>query len=81
MSGRYTEIMPPERLVSTESWGGDFPEALNTLLLSEQDGQTTITQRLLFPSKEARDAALKTGMLEGMSATYERLDDYLATIA
>jgi uncharacterized protein YndB with AHSA1/START domain len=79
-SGRYTEIVPPERLVSTESWGGAFPEMLNTLLLSEQDGKTTITQRLLFSSKEARDAALKTGMLEGMSATYEHLDDYLATI-
>jgi uncharacterized protein YndB with AHSA1/START domain len=79
-SGRYTEIVPPERLVSTESWGGGFPEMLNTLLLAEQDGKTTITQRLLFPSKEARDAALKTGMLEGMSSTYEHLDDYLAAI-
>ena len=81
MSGRYTEIVPPERLVSTESWGAGLPETLNTLLLSEQYGKTTITQRLLFPSKETRDAALQTGMLEGMSTTYERLDDYLATIA
>jgi uncharacterized protein YndB with AHSA1/START domain len=81
MHGLYKEIVPPERLVSTESWGGDFPETLNTLLLSEEDGKTTITQQMLFPSKEARDAALKTGMQEGMSISFERLDEYLATIA
>jgi uncharacterized protein YndB with AHSA1/START domain len=81
MQGLYKEIVPPERLISTESWGGDFPETLNTLLLSELDGKTTITQQMLFPSKEARDAALKTGMLEGMSRTFERLDEYLTTMA
>ena len=81
MHGLYKEIVPPERLVSTESWGGDFPETLNTLLLSEEDGKTTITQQMLFPSKEARDAALKTGMQEGMSIGFERLDKYLASVA
>ena len=80
MHGVYQEVVPPERLVSTESWGGDWPETLNTLLLSEQGGRTTITQRVRYGSKEARDAALKTGMLEGMSMTYERLDVYLATM-
>ena len=44
MRGVYREIVPPERLVSTESWGGDWPETLNTLILSEEDGKTTITQ-------------------------------------
>ena len=43
MRGVYQEIVPPERLVSTESWGGDWPETLNTLILSEEDGKTTIT--------------------------------------
>jgi uncharacterized protein YndB with AHSA1/START domain len=80
MHGRYKEIVPPERLISTESWGGDLPETLNMLLLSEQDGKTTITQQMLFPSKESRDAALKTGMLEGMSRTFEWLDEYLVTV-
>src|SRR5215210_4661522 len=41
--GVYREIVPPERLVSTESWGGDWPETINTLILSEQDGKTTIS--------------------------------------
>ena len=33
MRGVYREVVPPERLVSTESWGGDWPETLNTLVL------------------------------------------------
>jgi uncharacterized protein YndB with AHSA1/START domain len=81
MRGVYQEIVPSERLVCTESWGGDWPETLNTLLLSEEGGKTTITQRLLYPSKEARDAALKTGMQEGASESFDRLAEYLATMA
>ena len=81
MRGVYQEIVPPERLVSTESWGGDWPETLNTLLLSEENGKTTITQRVRYASKEARDAALRTGMLEGMSVSFDRLAEYLATMA
>ena len=81
MRGVYREIMPPERLVSTESWGGDWPETLNTLILTEKDGKTTITQTVLYPSKEARDAALKTGMKEGVSQSFDRLAEYLSTMA
>jgi uncharacterized protein YndB with AHSA1/START domain len=81
MRGVYQEIVPPERLISTESWGGEWPETLNTLVLSEADGKTTITNRVLYPSREARDAALKTGMQEGMSESFDRLAKYLATMA
>jgi len=80
MRGVYKEVAPPERLVSTESWGGDWPETLNTLVLSEEDGKTTIAQRMRYPSKEARDAALRTGMQEGMSVSFDRLAEYLATL-
>jgi uncharacterized protein YndB with AHSA1/START domain len=81
MRGVYQEIVPPERLVSTEAWGGDWPETINTLLLSEEGGKTLITNRVLYPSKEARDAALKTGMEEGMAESFDRLAEYLATLA
>jgi uncharacterized protein YndB with AHSA1/START domain len=77
MHGAYREIKPPERLVSTESWGGDWPETLNTLVLSEENGKTTVTLTVLYPSKEARDAALKTGMKEGVAASFDRLAEYL----
>jgi uncharacterized protein YndB with AHSA1/START domain len=81
MRGVYHEIVQGERLVSSESWGGDWPETLNTLLLSEEDGKTTITQRVLYPSKEARDAALQTGMQEGAFQSFDRLDEYLRAMA
>ena len=81
MRGVYQEVVPPERLVSTDSWGGDWPETLNTLLLTEEAGKTTVTQRILYPSKEARDAALRTGMKEGMAAGFNRLDEHLRTMA
>lgn len=77
MRGVYREIAPPERLVSTESWGGDWPETINTLILSEEDGKTTMTLTILYPSKEARDAAFKTGMKEGMAESFDRLAEYL----
>jgi uncharacterized protein YndB with AHSA1/START domain len=81
MQGSYREVTPPERLVSTESWGGDWPETINTLALSEEDGKTTITQTILYPSLEARDAALETGMKEGAAQSFDRLADYLGTLA
>lgn len=81
MRGVYQEITPPERLVSTESWGGDWPETLNTLVLTEEDGKTTITHTILNPSKEARDAVLQTGMKNGMSLSFERLDEHLRAMA
>jgi uncharacterized protein YndB with AHSA1/START domain len=80
MRGVYREITPPERLVNTESWGGDWPETINTLVLTEEDGKTTVTLTALYPSKEARDAAIQTGMKEGASATFDRLADHLRTM-
>jgi len=72
---------PPERLVNTESWGGDWPETLNTLVLTEENGKTTTVCTVLYPSQEVRDKALGTGMKEGWSESYGRLDEYLPTIA
>ena len=81
MTGVYREVTPPERLVSTEKWGPEWPETVNTLTLTEQDGKTTLTNTILYPSKDARDAALKTGMKDGATESFERLDAYLRTIA
>ncbi len=81
MHGVYREIAPPERLVHTEVWGGDWPETLNTLILSEEDGKTTMTLTVLYPSKEARDRALKTGMKDGVSESFDRLAEHLRTMA
>jgi len=79
--GEVREFDPPNRYAATESWGEGWPETLNTITFTEQDGKTTVNLTMLYPSKEARDAALKTGMKEGLGSSYARLDAYLETMA
>jgi len=81
MGGVYREIVQPERLVTTErfdeAW---YPgEGLNTLVLVERGGRTTLTQTMRYESREARDAVLKSGMEKGLAASYDRLADLLAS--
>jgi uncharacterized protein YndB with AHSA1/START domain len=83
MGGVYREIVAPERIVSTEkfdeSW---YPgEAVGTLVLTERDGRTTVTQTMLYATREARDGVLKSGMESGVAASYDRLDGVLASMA
>ena len=81
MRGLYREVAPPQRLVCTENWGDPWPETINTLQLTEKDGRTTITQTVLYESKDARDAAIKTGMKHGVAASFDRLAEHLRTMA
>jgi uncharacterized protein YndB with AHSA1/START domain len=46
--------------------------------LTEQNGKTTVTQTVLYQSREARDAVLKSGMEKGVAASYDRLAELLA---
>lgn len=77
MGGVVREALPPERLVTTERWGPEWPETVNTMVLTESLGQTTITLTIAYPSQAARDAALQTGMKEGMELSFKRLDEVL----
>lgn len=79
MSGVYQQIMRPEGLVSTEAFD-DYPgESLNTLRLSEENGKTTLTCTMLYPTKEVRDLVIQTGMEHGAAETYDRLAELLPT--
>jgi len=80
MTGVYHEIVTPERIVNTERWGPDWPETVNTMLFTEEDGRTTVTQIVRYPSKDGRDAALATGMMGGVERSYELLDVLLAKL-
>jgi uncharacterized protein YndB with AHSA1/START domain len=77
MGGIVKDIVPNERIVTTERWGPEWPETLNTVVFTESGGLTTITTTVTYPSKEARDAALQTGMTDGMEVSYARLDQLL----
>jgi uncharacterized protein YndB with AHSA1/START domain len=80
-AGVFREITRAQRLVATEkfeqAW---YPgEAIATYTLMEQAGKTTLTLTMLYESTEARDAALKSGMEKGVAASFDRLEEILAT--
>jgi len=81
MGGVYREIVTLEGLVTTEKFDEAwYPgESLNTLVLVEQGGRTTLTQTMRYESREARDAVIKSNMETGVAASYDRLADLLAS--
>lgn len=83
LHGTYREVVPGERAVRTETFDfGCVPQAgeqLGTMTLTEDRGITTMTIRVKYPSKEARDGALASGMEHGMNAGYANLDALLAS--
>jgi uncharacterized protein YndB with AHSA1/START domain len=80
-SGVHTEIVPFEKIVTTERMEGFDGEAVNTLVFEEAGGRTTATITMLFANKEARDGALATGMSDGMAMGFDRMDDILLELA
>jgi uncharacterized protein YndB with AHSA1/START domain len=80
MGGVYREIVAPELIVATELFDDHWyaGEAVGTSTLVEQDGQTTLTQTMLYESQATRDAVLKTPMESGVRASYDRLEALLA---
>lgn len=74
-TGELLESLPPYREVTTERMLGiEGPPARNELTLTAVPGGTLLSLFITFPSKEIREAALATGMDEGMEASYARLE-------
>jgi len=79
-SGVYREIVPPGRVVHTESYEplGPGHEIEVTTVLEETNGLTTLTARLVYQSKADRDGHLQAGMEVGANESHDRLADLLA---
>ena len=79
--GEYREIVPNERIVSTEVYEG-MPEgeALNTVTFTEADGRTTLTVLVQHTSKEARDAHINSGMETGMQEGMDLLEQIAVSL-
>ncbi|HWN22417.1 MAG TPA: SRPBCC family protein [Gaiellaceae bacterium] len=77
--GEYREIVPNDRIVSTEVYEG-MPEGapeegtLNTATFTEVEGRTTLTVLVQAPSKEIRDAIIDSGMEAGMQDAMDLLE-------
>jgi uncharacterized protein YndB with AHSA1/START domain len=80
--GEYREIVPNERIVSTETYEG-LPEGvseedgttLNTATFTEVDGRTTVTLLVQAPNKESRDAIIDSGMEAGLQDALSLLEE------
>jgi uncharacterized protein YndB with AHSA1/START domain len=77
--GEYREIVPNERIVSTEAYEGvpdpDANATLNTAMFTEADGRTTLTILVEAPSKEIRDAIIDSGMEAGLQDAMDLLEE------
>jgi uncharacterized protein YndB with AHSA1/START domain len=76
--GKYLEVIPASRLV----WTNDESDAgaVSTLTFEEHGGRTLLVMHELYPSKEALEAALASGEKDGMSETFDQLDELLVTL-
>ena len=79
--GEYREIVPNERIVSTEVYEG-FPEgeAGDTLTLTETDGRTRVTILVQHTSKEHRDAHVNSGMEAGLQDALDLLEQVAVSL-
>jgi uncharacterized protein YndB with AHSA1/START domain len=80
--GEYREIVPNERIVSTEVYEG-LPEGVseeeaatvNTATFTETDGRTTLTLLIQATSKVSRDAIVDSGMEAGLQDALDLLEE------
>ena len=84
--GVFKEVDAPKRIVNSETFdpgdvGGEMGTALVTVELVESGGVTNMISVIEYPSREVRDAAMATGMTDGMEMSYERLDKVLTESA
>ena len=81
-SGRYVEVDPPSRLVLTQLYErmSNVGDVVVTAHFEESQGRTRLTLHQLFPSKEALEDALASGMERGMRVTLHQLDALVASM-
>ena len=74
--GEYREVVPNERLVSTEVYEGmpDSEGALNTLTFAESEGGTTLTLLVQHANRADRDAHISSGMEGGLQRSLNALE-------
>jgi uncharacterized protein YndB with AHSA1/START domain len=73
--GEYREIVPNERIVSTEVFEGmPDAEAVNTLTLTEKAGRTTLSVLVQHKTKAHRDTHIESGMEAGMQDAMDLLE-------
>jgi uncharacterized protein YndB with AHSA1/START domain len=79
--GEFKEIVPNERIVSTEVYEG-MPdgEALDTATFADVAGRTLLTIVMQLANKQDRDAVISSGMEGGMQEAMDHLEQVAASL-
>jgi uncharacterized protein YndB with AHSA1/START domain len=79
--GEFREVVPNERVVSTEVFEG-MPDAgaLSTSTFTEKDGRTTLTILVEHASQQNRDAHINSGMEGGMQEAMDHLEQVAVSL-
>jgi uncharacterized protein YndB with AHSA1/START domain len=87
--GTFLDIVPLERIVTTDEFGEDFkppagmdlPQGIILTALFEDEGDNTrLTLRIAHPTPEDRRKHEKMGVVGGWQSSFECMDDYLAAL-
>jgi uncharacterized protein YndB with AHSA1/START domain len=86
--GEYREIVPNERIVSTEIFEG-LPEGVseedggtvNTATFTENDGRTTLTILVQATNRVSRDAIIESGMEAGLQDAMDLLEEVAVSLS
>lgn len=80
--GELLEVDPPHRAVTAERMvGTEGPSTVNEMTLTPVEAGTLLSIVITYPSAEVRDAALGSGMMDGMESSYRRLETDLLAAA
>jgi uncharacterized protein YndB with AHSA1/START domain len=86
-TGEMLEVEPHSKIVHTQVYdpgtmGGSMGDGASviTVTFNETDGKTNVATLIKFASKADRDAAVSTGMTDGMEMSYKQLDEVLNTL-
>jgi uncharacterized protein YndB with AHSA1/START domain len=81
-SGEYLEIVPDEKIVSTEVYEAmPGAGAVNSITLTEHDGRTTLEILTKHQNKANRDAHIESGMEDGLQDALDLMADAIASLA
>ena len=86
-TGEMLEVEPESKIVHTQIYdpgtmGGSMGDGASviTVTFNETDGITNVSTSIKFASKADRDAAVSTGMTDGMEMSYKQLDEVLGDV-
>jgi uncharacterized protein YndB with AHSA1/START domain len=82
--GEFSEIVPNERIVTTEVYEGAPPglqDPIDIVTFEEHDGRTTLSILMRVESREVRDMIIDTGMEGGMQESMDLLEEIARELA